>query len=68
MTDDQTTKWQRAHDTLVLMTRLVTCPLCQAYPAHGIAEIDGQRYCHGDDDASPTCYEQAQSGVCHDRP
>jgi len=29
-------------------------------PATGFAAINDQRYCHGDDDETPTCYEVAQ--------
>lgn len=35
------------------------CNLCHAV-ATGRAWIEGDRYCHGDDDLSPTCYERAQ--------
>ena len=34
------------------------CGLCKQ-PATGLASIDTTRYCHGDEDASPTCYEVA---------
>ena len=37
----------------------VCCARC-GDPATGFAEIDGRRYCHGDDDALPTCYEAEQ--------
>lgn len=30
--------------------------------ATGFAMIDDERYCHGDEDRSPTCYELAQHG------
>lgn len=32
------------------------CGLCKR-PATGLAGINGIRYCHGDEDATPTCYE-----------
>lgn len=35
-----------------------TCGLCRN-PATGLASINDTRYCHGDDDAAPTCYEVA---------
>lgn len=35
------------------------CGLC-TQPATGFADINGRRYCHGDDDFAPTCYERAQ--------
>lgn len=34
------------------------CGLCKK-PATGLASIGDTRYCHGDEDASPTCYEVA---------
>lgn len=36
------------------------CALCGKDPASGYAGVDGQRYCHGDNDPEPTCYMQAQ--------
>ncbi len=35
--------------------------------ATGFATINDDRYCHGDDDETPTCYERAQAGFCDDR-
>lgn len=37
-----------------------SCGLC-GEPATGLAAINDQRYCHGDHDPSPTCYERAQA-------
>lgn len=34
------------------------CMRCGVTPAHGYAKIDDRRYCHGDEDESPTCYEE----------
>ena len=34
------------------------CALCHK-PATGYAYINDARYCHGDNDPSPTCYERA---------
>lgn len=36
------------------------CGLCGADPATGHASINDVWYCHGDDDATPTCYERSQ--------
>ena len=36
------------------------CALCGRDPAAGFATIDGERYCHGDDDPDPTCYMRGQ--------
>lgn len=35
-----------------------TCGVCSKV-ATGLADINGQAYCHGDDEPSPTCYEVA---------
>ena len=35
------------------------CIWCRK-PATGWAKINDARFCHGDDDESPTCYEKAQ--------
>ena len=35
------------------------CAMCHQ-PAQGFAMLGGERYCHGDNDPSPTCYERAQ--------
>jgi hypothetical protein len=35
------------------------CPECGRDPAAGMATINEQRYCHGDDDPTPTCYTRA---------
>ena len=40
------------------MTRPPKCALCRK-PATGLASINGERYCHGDHDAEPTCYMRA---------
>lgn len=37
----------------------VRCTFC-GNPATGFATINDNRYCHGDDDCEPTCYESAQ--------
>lgn len=37
---------------------LVRCELCHK-PATGFAFIEDNRYCHGDNDPRPTCYERA---------
>lgn len=34
------------------------CANCGTNPAHGFATLNGERYCHGDDDPRPTCYER----------
>ena len=39
----------------------VQCGFC-GQPATGLASIGETRYCHGDDDKEPTCYERAQWG------
>ena len=39
------------------------CGLC-GKPATGMATINDVRYCHGDDDAEPTCYERGQRLRC----
>lgn len=40
----------------------MSAPICGfcGNPATGLASINGRRYCHGDDDADPTCYELEQ--------
>lgn len=38
---------------------LAICARCGAL-ATGFASIGDKRYCHGDDDPTPTCYMQAQ--------
>lgn len=38
------------------------CAGCGRTPAAGLASINDRRYCHGDLDASPTCYERAVTG------
>ena len=43
------------------------CGLC-GNKATGLASINGQRYCHGDADTEPTCYEKAQWGPVRDTP
>lgn len=40
------------------------CALCDR-PAIGHAFIGDLRYCHGDDDPEPTCYEQGQWDIAH---
>lgn len=37
------------------------CHLCGREKAAGLATVDGKRYCHGDLDDRPTCYEQMQN-------
>lgn len=34
------------------------CGLCSR-PATGHAQLNGQRYCHGDGEPEPTCYQVA---------
>lgn len=46
------------------------CAFC-GQTATGLAtittDLDGERrYCHGDDDPTPTCYEQAQGSLVND--
>lgn len=36
------------------------CSLCKKDPATGTAFINDDRYCHGDGDREPTCYQVAQ--------
>ena len=36
------------------------CAHCGKNPAEGLATIDDVRYCHGDWQPSPTCYERMQ--------
>ncbi len=38
------------------------CQLCDGL-ARGYAYIGTARYCHGDDQASPTCYETATRAI-----
>lgn len=36
------------------------CHWCGRDPAEGLASIGDRRYCHGDHDPEPTCYQMAQ--------
>lgn len=36
------------------------CYWCGRDPAAGLASINDHRFCHGDDDPEPTCYQMAQ--------
>lgn len=44
------------------------CAHCGKDPAEGLATIDDERYCHGDWQESPTCYEIAGQRLPDDRP
>lgn len=44
--------------------RAQPCALC-GQEATGRAFIADLRYCHGDDDAQPTCYEQGTWDISH---
>lgn len=34
------------------------CHACGRTPAAGFASVNGARYCHGDNDPTPTCYSR----------
>lgn len=38
-----------------------SCGFCGIDPAKGYATLNAIRFCHGDEDTSPTCYERAQA-------
>ena len=42
------------------MSRAI-CGGCGKDPAEGFATVNDVRYCHGDNDPTPTCYERARS-------
>lgn len=39
--------------------------MCGKDPAEGFAGVDGERFCHGDFDDSPTCYMRAQFVIAY---
>ncbi len=42
------------------MTNTTRCARCGKDPVEGFAELNGERYCHGDT-VGPTCYMEAQA-------
>lgn len=41
----------------------IACAMCKKSPPTGHAGINDKRFCHGDTDRSPTCYEKAQRNL-----
>ncbi len=54
--------WRAAWTLLLDQQDLLNsaCTLCRRLPATGLASIGENRYCHGDEDDEPTCFQRAE--------